>query len=51
MSVKIVGWDFNAVFAVGDAMGIDRVVMAEFLPDLETIAINRMNEQGAAVDA
>lgn len=45
MSFAYVGWDYNAAFALGDALGIDRMAIAVFLPPIEAVAIPRMNEQ------
>ena len=45
MTVRIIGWDFNAAFTMGDALGIPRVALAEFLPDLEAVMVRKFNEQ------
>ncbi|MBR9837026.1 MAG: hypothetical protein GYB50_03925 [Rhodobacteraceae bacterium] len=45
MAVMVIGWDFNAAFALGDAMGISRTALAEFLPDLEQVMVRKLNEQ------
>lgn len=43
-SVMIIGWDMTAAFTLGDALGIDRLLMAEFLPDVESVVVAKMNE-------
>ena len=50
MSVAVLGWDFNAAFLLGDAMGIDRLAIAELLPEVETIAVHHMNERAQRSD-
>lgn len=44
MGMMVIGWDFNAAFALGDALGINRTAVAEMLPDIERIAVEKMNE-------
>lgn len=40
-----------AAFALGDALGVDRMAMAVFLPEIEAVALRKMNEQlGAESD-
>ena len=41
----ILGWDFSAAFALADAMGIPRQAVAVFLPEIEAVAIPRINER------
>lgn len=41
----IIGWDFPAAFALADAMGLSRPVLAELLPEIEDVAMQRINEQ------
>ncbi|MFG6637176.1 hypothetical protein ACGYJ8_14550 [Sulfitobacter sp. 1A12126] len=50
MSVSIIGWDFTAAIALGDAMGIDRLAVAEFLPDLEPVMASKLNERARQAD-
>lgn len=45
MSTSYVGWDLNAAFALGDALGIPRLAVAELLPEIEAVAMSKMNEQ------
>lgn len=50
MTAMVIGWDFNAAFALGDALGIPRIVLAEFLPDLEGVMVRKLNEQAREND-
>lgn len=50
MTARVIGWDMNAAFTMGAALGIPPVVIAEFLPDLEPIAVSKMNEQASQTD-
>ncbi|MGR3599192.1 MAG: DUF7697 family protein [Heliomarina sp.] len=40
----------NAAFSLADALGIDRMAVAEFLPEIETVAMAKMNEKVRASD-
>lgn len=44
-SVRILGWDLVAAFQLADALGIDRMAVAVFLPAIERRAAAKMNEQ------
>ncbi|GHF71187.1 hypothetical protein GCM10017056_47630 [Seohaeicola zhoushanensis] len=50
MGVVVLGWDFNAAFALGDAMGLDRLTIVELLPDIEAVAIRHINERAQGSD-
>lgn len=50
MTVSIIGWDFTAAIALGDAMGIDKLAVAEFLPDLEQVMVSKLNERARQTD-
>lgn len=39
------GWDFAAAFALAHALGIDARLVAEILPELEPIVVQKINEQ------
>lgn len=43
---RIVGWDMTAALALADARGISRWLVAEFLPEIEAVLVQRMNERG-----
>jgi hypothetical protein len=41
----ILGWDFGAALAMARALGVNPVVAAEVLPEIEAIAIRQMNDR------
>ncbi|MCF6328453.1 MAG: hypothetical protein L3J02_01445 [Henriciella sp.] len=41
----VLGWDLGAAMALGSALGVNALVAAEFLPALEAVAVNALNEQ------
>ena len=41
----VIGWDMSAALALGDALGIPPLVMAELLPVIEAVMISALNEQ------
>ncbi|MEI4263411.1 hypothetical protein V8352_16770 [Roseovarius sp. D0-M9] len=41
----VIGWDLNAALALGDALGIPPVAMAELLPVIEAVMVAKLNEQ------
>ena len=41
----VLGWDMNAGLAMAAALGIGTFVVAELLPEIEAIAIRKINEQ------
>lgn len=41
----VVGWDLTAALAVGDALGVPSVAVAEFLPPIEAVMVAKLNEQ------
>lgn len=42
------GWDMTAGLALAAALGVDTFVVAELLPEIEAIAIRKINEQAGA---
>jgi hypothetical protein len=40
----VVGFDFTAVLALAGAMGVNPAAVAEWLPAIETIAVQEMNK-------
>ena len=40
----VLGWDMGAAFALGHALGINPMVVAELLPELEAVMVRRINE-------
>ena len=41
----VIGWDLTAALALGDALGIPPLAMAELLPVIETMMVAKLNEQ------
>jgi hypothetical protein len=41
----VIGWDMAAALALGDALGIPPLVMAELLPAVEAVMVAKLNEQ------
>jgi hypothetical protein len=44
----VIGWDMGSALALGRALGVPPLAMAEFLPPLEAVMVRRINEQMAA---
>jgi hypothetical protein len=44
----VIGWDMGAALALGRALGVPSLAMAEFLPPIEAVMVRRINEQMAA---
>lgn len=40
----VLGWDMGAALPLADALGLDRWLVAQILPDVETAATAAMNE-------
>ncbi|KMK65987.1 hypothetical protein [Puniceibacterium sp. IMCC21224] len=41
----VIGWDMSAALALGDALGIPPLAMAELLPAVEAVMVTKLNEQ------
>jgi len=41
----VLGWDMGAALALGQALGINPMVVAELLPEIEAVMVRKMNEQ------
>ena len=41
----VVGWDMSAALALGGALGIPPQAMAELLPVIEAVMVEKLNEQ------
>ena len=46
----VIGWDMAATLALGQALGVNPMVAAELLPELEAVMVRRINEKIAASD-
>ena len=44
----VIGWDLNAALALGDALGIPPVAMAELLPLIEAVMVRKLNGEMVA---
>lgn len=44
MTVRVLGWDMNAALSMGAALGIQPMAIAEFLPEIERVAVAKMND-------
>ena len=40
----VIGWDMGAALALGDALGVPALAMAEFLPAIEAVMVRKINE-------
>ena len=38
------GWDMGAVLALAQALGIDALIAAELLPEMEAVMVRKLNE-------
>ena len=41
----VLGWDMGAAFSLADALGLNPMVVAELLPELEAVMVRRINEK------
>ena len=41
----VIGWDMSAALALGDALGVPTLAMAELLPVIEAVMVAKLNEQ------
>jgi len=46
----VLGWDMTAALAMAQALGIDPLIPAECLPEIEAVMVRKFNEQMAAGD-
>ena len=46
----VIGWDMGAAMALGRALGLNTMVVAELLPELEAVMVRRINEKIGAED-
>jgi hypothetical protein len=44
----VIGWDLSAALALGDALGVTPLAMAELLPVIEAVMVRKLNEELAA---
>jgi hypothetical protein len=41
----VLGWDMGAALCLAAALGIDALVAAELLPEIEAVMVRKLNEQ------
>tara|TARA_B100001971_G_scaffold36156_1_gene31185 strand:+ start:2093 stop:2251 length:159 start_codon:yes stop_codon:yes gene_type:complete len=41
----VIGWDLGAALALGEALGVPPLAMAELLPVIEAAMVAKLNEQ------
>ncbi|ATX64602.1 hypothetical protein BG454_01105 [Roseinatronobacter bogoriensis subsp. barguzinensis] len=41
----VIGWDMTAALALGQALGVPPLVLAELLPGIEAVMVLKLNEQ------
>ena len=41
----VLGWDMSAALALAQALGIDALIAAELLPEIEAVMVHKLNEQ------
>lgn len=41
----VIGFDFGAILALADATGVNRAAVGEWLPNVEAVAVTKMNER------
>jgi len=46
----VLGWDMTAALAMAQALGLDPLIAAECLPEIEAVMVRKFNEQRAGDD-
>ena len=41
----VLGWDMGAALAMARALGINTLIAAELLPEIEAVMVRKVNEQ------
>ncbi len=41
----VLGWDMGAALAMAQALGINTLIVAELLPEIEAVMVRKVNEQ------
>ena len=41
----VLGWDMGAAIALAKALGLDTLIAAELLPEIEAVMVRKLNEQ------
>lgn len=40
----VIGWDFSAAFALAQALGVSAFLVAEMLPDIESVTLRALRD-------
>ncbi|CUA98969.1 DUF7697 family protein [Pannonibacter indicus] len=46
----VIGWDMGTALAMARALGVDPLIAAECLPEIEAVMVRKFNEQMASGD-
>ena len=46
----VLGWDMGAALALASGLGIDTLITAELLPEIEAVMVRKLNEAIAGND-
>ena len=46
----VIGWDMTAALAMARALGVDPLIAAECLPEIEAVMVRKLNERMEARD-
>jgi hypothetical protein len=41
----VLGWDLGAALALAQALGVNTLIVAELLPEVEAVMVRKLNEQ------
>ena len=41
----VLGWDMGAALAMAQALGVNTLIVAELLPEIEAVMVRKVNEQ------
>lgn len=41
----VLGWDMGAALAMAQALGVNMLIVAELLPEIEAVMVRKVNEQ------
>ena len=41
----VLGWDMGAALAMAQALGVNTLITAELLPEIEAVMVRKLNEQ------
>lgn len=46
----VIGWDMGAALTIARALGVDPLIAAECLPEIEAVMVRKLNEQMVSGD-